>query len=72
MSGPHDFSVRSAPFVKSAFASIASRPASVTIASRPSEWDGTKSQYACFYPAVKQNSEIPKFEKVTRVGAARQ
>jgi hypothetical protein len=44
----------------------------VTIASRPSEWDGTKSQYACFYPAVKQNSEIPKFEKVTRVGAARQ
>jgi hypothetical protein len=43
----------SAPFVKSASASTASRPASVTIASRPSEWDGTKSQYACFYPAVK-------------------
>jgi len=38
----------SAPFVKSASASTASRPASVTIASRPSEWDGTKSQYACF------------------------
>src|ERR1700732_10621 len=42
----------SAPFVKSASASTASRPASVTIASRPSEWGGTKSQYSCFYPAV--------------------
>ena len=62
----------SAPFVKSASASTASRPASVTIASRPSEWDGTESQYACFYRVVKRNSEIPKFEKVTRVGAARQ
>src|SRR5260370_14886739 len=31
----------SAPFVKSASASTASRPASVTIASRPSEWDET-------------------------------
>ena len=31
----------SALFVKSANASTASRPASVTIAKRPSEWDGT-------------------------------
>jgi hypothetical protein len=31
----------SAPFVIGASASTASRPASVTIANRPSEWDGT-------------------------------
>jgi hypothetical protein len=31
----------SAPFVKGALASTASRPAFVTIAKRPSEWDGT-------------------------------
>jgi hypothetical protein len=48
----------SAPFVKGALASTASRPAFVTIAKRPSEWDGTaadidliwvfgKSEYFC-------------------------
>ena len=37
VSGPHDFAVReTAPFVSALPASIASRPASVTIASRPS------------------------------------
>jgi hypothetical protein len=42
MSGPHDFAVReTAPFVSALPTSIASRPASVTIASRPSEWDRT-------------------------------
>ena len=35
-SGPHDFAVRFALFVISTSASIASRPAFVTIASRPS------------------------------------
>src|SRR3984893_8298663 len=35
-------------------------PTSVTIAKRPSVWDGTKSLYACFYRAVKRNSEIQK------------
>jgi hypothetical protein len=40
VSGPHDFAVReTAPFVSALPTSIASRPASVTIASRPSEWD---------------------------------
>ena len=32
----------------------------MTIAKRPSEWDGMEWQYPCFYLAVKRNSEIPK------------
>ena len=44
-SGPHDFAVRThTPFVKGASASTTSRPAFVTIASRPSEWDGTAGE----------------------------
>src|SRR5260221_8226268 len=42
VSGPHDFAVRIKRRSSIApSASTASRPASVTIASRPSEWDGT-------------------------------
>jgi hypothetical protein len=69
-SGPHDFAVRcnrrsSARRLArpNAAASTASRPASVTIASRPSG-DGTKSRYSCFYQAVKLNSEIPKLDRM--------
>jgi hypothetical protein len=40
-SGPHGFTVRISAFVKGASASTASRPASVTIASRPCWWDET-------------------------------
>jgi hypothetical protein len=41
-SGPHDFAVREKlRIVERAFASTASRPAFVTIASRPSWWDET-------------------------------
>src|SRR3954452_7417094 len=41
-SGPHDFAVRETlRIVERAFASTASRPAFVTIASRPSWWDET-------------------------------
>jgi hypothetical protein len=41
-SGPHDFAVRKiSAFVNALLTSTASRPASVTIASRPSVWDGT-------------------------------
>jgi hypothetical protein len=41
-SGPHDFAVRKkSAFVNAPLASTASRPAFVTIASRPSVWDGT-------------------------------
>src|SRR3954467_21619 len=40
-------------FVSSTSASIASRPAFVTIASAP-WWDETKSLYCCFYRSVKQ------------------
>src|ERR1700729_4033582 len=40
-SGPHDFAVcKPSAFVNAPPASTASRPASVTIASRPSVWDG--------------------------------
>jgi hypothetical protein len=43
VSGPHDFAVReTAPFVSALPASIASRPASVTIASRPSGGTGRR------------------------------
>jgi hypothetical protein len=38
----------SAPFVIGASASIAARPASVTIANRPSEWDGMANHIAQF------------------------
>jgi hypothetical protein len=42
MSGPHDFAAReTAPFVSALPTSIASRPASVTIASRPGRRDGS-------------------------------
>ena len=40
-----------------AAAFTASRPAFVTIASRPL-WDETQSQYSCFYPAVRQMRKI--------------
>src|ERR1700722_12619284 len=43
VSGPHDFAVRLKRLSSIApSASTASRPAPVTIASRPSEWDGTE------------------------------
>ena len=29
-------------------------------------WDGIANQYSCFYPAVNQNSEIPKLTKAER------
>ena len=55
-SGPHDFAVRE-PVLSSAApsASTASRPASVTIAKRPSDRGGTCVMYCCFYPSAKQN-----------------
>jgi hypothetical protein len=60
-SGPRDFAVRGKHRSSATLrASTASRPASVTIASRPSVWDGMIWLYSCFYPAVKRNSEIPK------------
>jgi len=40
-SGPHDFAVRINAIRQRRLASTASRPAFVTIAKRPSEWDGT-------------------------------
>jgi hypothetical protein len=43
------------PFVKGASASTASRPASVTIAKRPSEWDGTEADIDRFALSEKQN-----------------
>jgi len=47
-SGPHDFAVREKlRIVERAFASTASRPASVTIASAPL-WDGMIPLYCCF------------------------
>src|SRR6202166_3892388 len=45
----------SAPFVIGASAAIASRPASVTIASRPSEWDGTANHIARFSFLINRN-----------------
>ena len=46
-SGPHDFAVRRSALSSAApHASIASRPRSVTIASRPSCRDGTESKYS--------------------------
>ena len=55
-SGPHAFAVRLlAPFVKGASASTATRSAFVTIAKRPSGWNGMIPLYCCFYPAVKRN-----------------
>ena len=46
-SGPHDFAVRRSALSSAApHASIASRPTSVTIASRPSCRDGTESKYS--------------------------
>jgi hypothetical protein len=54
-SGPHDFAVPgSAPSSEALPTSIASRPASVTIASRPSV-GRDDSIYRCFYQAVKRN-----------------
>ena len=47
-SGPHDFAVRIKRLVRSAAASTASRPASVTIAKRPScERDGRVGKVIC-------------------------
>ena len=68
-SGPHVFAVRvprrslSAPS-----ASTASRPASVTIADRPSEWDGMEWQYPCFYLAVKRNFGNSEIDTPLRCG----
>ena len=53
--GPHDFAVRISAIRQSASASIASRPASVTIAKRPSLRDGIIRFYCCFYQTVKGN-----------------
>jgi hypothetical protein len=44
-SGPHDFTVRIRTVRQGTSASTASHPALVTIAKRPSNWDGTKSIY---------------------------
>jgi hypothetical protein len=55
-SGPHDFAVRlTRRSSKALSASTASRPAFVTIAKRPSFWDGMNSLYSCFYQTGKRN-----------------
>ena len=59
VSGPHDFAVRGKRLRLCAAASTASRPTSVTIAKRPSQWDGISRSIAV---SPKRQSEI-FFEK---------
>ena len=57
-SGPHDFAVRIKPFSSKsldALRPLHPAPASVTIAIRPSDWDGICLMYRCFYQFKKQN-----------------
>src|ERR1700730_16203005 len=56
-SGPHDFAVRKQALSSLApLASTASRPTSVTIAKRPSEWDGMANPIILIW-----GSEKPKY-----------
>src|SRR5579864_3327308 len=62
-SGPHDFAVRiERPRLKALPASTASRPASVTFASRPSKGTGPDSYNSASTPASSEISEIQKLE----------
>jgi hypothetical protein len=63
-SGPHDFAVRFSLARQARIRVHRIPPRACDVASRPSEWDETKSQYSCFYLAVKRNfgkSEIDTF-----------
>jgi hypothetical protein len=62
-SGPHDFAVRrSAPSSEAPPASTASRPAFVTIASRPSKGTGPNRYNAASTGPSSEISEIPKMK----------
>jgi hypothetical protein len=55
-SGPHAFAVRKrVPSSEALLASTASRTNVRDDRETPLEWGGTKSQYSCFYFAVKYN-----------------
>ena len=55
MSGQHDFAVRFSA-VRQWYIHVHRIPSRVRDdREAPLEWDETKSQYSCFYPAVKGN-----------------
>jgi len=64
-SGPHDFAVRFMRRSSARRQSVHRIPPHVRDdRETPLCRDGTESKYSCFYPAVKQISEIPKLTKV--------